>query len=416
MTQDFLMTPAQRQSLALSQQQRSQILGSSLLALAGGLFNAGRPSVGRPGPGIGPALLQFQQAQQQGRQQALQGNRQNLALGNNLATGAANRQLTQAKISGLEADRARAKQLSDLVAQGGTPRQIADRLIRFGFPEQAKVIMQTAAAGTATVNVGDAASSTKRRVIPKTLATRGNLTPEEMATFPEGPPPTPAAQVNISPGETAFAKSFGTKAAGQFFDLKTKAEDAAESLQKLPDARKLLAGAITGTGATWQAGFGNALLRLGIDFGQGDAVANTQAYGAAMATEVARIIKAFGSGTGLSDADRTYAENAAGGKINMTREAINRILDINEKQSRWIIGRYNKQAKLVSPRLDPSAKLFARPIQPPKTTRVRPGQQRGQVAGPVKAMSLEDFAKIPINKMTAAQKKALDALLKERGQ
>ena len=41
-----------------------------------------------------------------------------------------------------------------------------------------------------------------------------------------------------------------------------------------------------------------------------------------MAGNVGRLIKQFGAGTGLSDADRQYAEKMAGGKITLDVKAL----------------------------------------------------------------------------------------------
>ena len=89
-------------------------------------------------------------------------------------------------------------------------------------------------------------------------------------------------------------------------------------------------------------GFNNALKQAGIDFGYADAAANSQAYAAAMGANVGRIIKQFGAGTGLSDADRDYAAQMAGGKINLTESALRKILDINDKAANRVIDLHNK--------------------------------------------------------------------------
>ena len=57
------------------------------------------------------------------------------------------------------------------------------------------------------------------------------------------------------------------------------------------------------------------------------------------------MIKQFGAGTGLSDADREFAKDMAGGRISLDAKAINRILDINERAARNVIARHNKDVK-----------------------------------------------------------------------
>jgi ribosomal protein S17E len=123
---------------------------------------------------------------------------------------------------------------------------------------------------------------------------------------------------------------------------------AKNGLENLKQARMLLdEGIISGTGAEWLTGFGNFLSsRLG--FKQfDDPIANTQAFAATMGTQVGQIIKQFGSGTGLSDADREYAEKIVGGKITMNEKAIRRLMNINEKAFKNVIQGYNEKAEQV---------------------------------------------------------------------
>ena len=107
----------------------------------------------------------------------------------------------------------------------------------------------------------------------------------------------------------------------------------------------LSSGAITGAGADFFVGLNQALKTAGIDAGYGDAAANSQAYAAAMGQNTAKLIKQFGAGTGLSDADREYATKIAAGSINMDEKAIREILRINDKAARNVINNYNKKAE-----------------------------------------------------------------------
>jgi peptidoglycan/xylan/chitin deacetylase (PgdA/CDA1 family) len=70
-----------------------------------------------------------------------------------------------------------------------------------------------------------------------------------------------------------------------------------------------------------------------------------------MGGNVGSIITLFGAGTGLSDADREYAKIMAGGDVNLTEDALRKILLINEVQSRYAIEEYNKSVKKVAPEL-----------------------------------------------------------------
>jgi hypothetical protein len=157
----------------------------------------------------------------------------------------------------------------------------------------------------------------------------------------------PAANVNVTTNlpaqEKEFEKELGTQQAKTVIANKTKAEDAAQILATNQVAKNLLdKGVITGVGAEFFTTLNQALSQAGIDFGKADAAQNSQAYGALMATNTARLIKNFGAGTGLSDADREYAKKAAAGDIKMDETAIRRILDINNTAAKNAINLHNK--------------------------------------------------------------------------
>jgi len=143
--------------------------------------------------------------------------------------------------------------------------------------------------------------------------------------------------------EKAFEGGLGKGQSDRILANQVVAQDAAAILETNQVGRELLkSGAIVGTGADFFVGFNNALKQAGIDFGYADAAANSQAYAAAMGANVGRIIKQFGAGTGLSDADRDYAAQMAGGKINLTEAALRKILDINDKAANRVIDLHNK--------------------------------------------------------------------------
>jgi hypothetical protein len=155
---------------------------------------------------------------------------------------------------------------------------------------------------------------------------------------------TPATSVNVDlsgGAKSELFKTVGRKAGEQLVEKHQKASDAVRALQTTNEAQKLLdAGMITGFGSNFLTSFGSALNKAGISYNE-DPVANTQAYGAVMAKQVAEIIKAFGAGTGLSDADREFAIKAAGGDVTMNEAAIRKIMEINNKASMEAIKTYN---------------------------------------------------------------------------
>jgi hypothetical protein len=153
--------------------------------------------------------------------------------------------------------------------------------------------------------------------------------------------------VRIDMADDKFWGTLGTGTAQGFTDLGKRAEAAAGTIRTIHEGRNILdQGMVTGFGADFLVGAGQALKQAGFNFAE-DPTANSQAYAASMAKAVGENIKLFGSGTGLSNADREYAEKMAAGKITLDEKALRTILDINEKQSRGLIKEYNKKASKV---------------------------------------------------------------------
>lgn len=162
----------------------------------------------------------------------------------------------------------------------------------------------------------------------------------------EGKAPKNYNVVRLPPQENAFETGLGSGQAKKVLENKEKAEDARDMLDTVSIGRNILkSGAITGAGADFFVGLNQALKTAGIDFGYADASANSQAYTANMAQNVGKLIKLFGAGTGLSNADRDYAERMAGGKIALDRAALEKILDIQDRAARNVIKRHNQSVK-----------------------------------------------------------------------
>ena len=156
----------------------------------------------------------------------------------------------------------------------------------------------------------------------------------------------PLAEVNVDVGPKSL-EEVGKKMADAVVTEHKDAQQSYSNLQSMQQAKKLLSsGMITGAGAEYIVGAGKALQTIGFNVGK-DAISNTEAFASMMGRQVGQIIKAFGSGTGLSDADREYAEKIAGGKITLTKQSIEKIIAINEKGLRNSIKSYNARAKQV---------------------------------------------------------------------
>ena len=153
-----------------------------------------------------------------------------------------------------------------------------------------------------------------------------------------------STMVKLPEQEKAFESELGKKQASALIEGRAAADDAKQMLETNKVGRQILnKGMVTGFGANAIVGIGQALKTAGIDFG-GDATSNSQAYTANMAQNVGKLIKQFGAGTGLSDADREYATKMAGGLITVDEKAIRKILDINDKAALNVIRLHNKRA------------------------------------------------------------------------
>jgi hypothetical protein len=161
----------------------------------------------------------------------------------------------------------------------------------------------------------------------------------------------PAASTTVNVNnvqEKEFEKQIAKDQADILKNSKAGAEDAAQILATNMVGKTLLdKGMLTGVGANFFTTLNQGLSQAGIDFGYADAAQNSQAYGALMAANTAKIIKQFGAGTGLSDADREYALKAAAGDIKMDEKAIRKILTINNRAAQNAINKHNKMVKTV---------------------------------------------------------------------
>jgi hypothetical protein len=82
--------------------------------------------------------------------------------------------------------------------------------------------------------------------------------------------------------------------------------------------------------------------RIAEEFGVDTNVGNVQEYTSNTGKVVAQTIKDFGAGTGLSDADRDYAERIAAGDIAVDPKALKKILRLRREASEHIIKRFGE--------------------------------------------------------------------------
>ncbi len=145
--------------------------------------------------------------------------------------------------------------------------------------------------------------------------------------------------------------------AGQVFGaIKEQREGAMAAAQSLPAIQQanaaIRSGAILGAGADQRLDLAKTLSLFGYK-DQGDAAANTEVFRSAVAPVVLATVKSLGAGSGISNADRDFAEKAAGGNINLEPETIKRLLDLGERAANAKVAAYNDTLNGVYPDSDP---------------------------------------------------------------
>lgn len=108
--------------------------------------------------------------------------------------------------------------------------------------------------------------------------------------------------------------------------------------------RLLGSGIISGFGAPALTTLATIGQRFGIlNSEQAQTLSNTQTFDSNAGNLVAEVIKAFGAGTGLSDADREYATKIAGGLISLEELSLKKILELTQRRSIAEAKAYNNQ-------------------------------------------------------------------------
>lgn len=138
----------------------------------------------------------------------------------------------------------------------------------------------------------------------------------------------------------------------QVFDAMIADRDAARSAASgynaIKEAKQAVdAGIISGAGADQVLG----LQKIGAALGLVDptVIQNTETFRSAIAPQVAAILKATAGTANLSNADREFAEKAAGGSIALDVGTIKRLIGIMEKASRTSLEAYNSRLNEVYP-------------------------------------------------------------------
>jgi hypothetical protein len=159
-----------------------------------------------------------------------------------------------------------------------------------------------------------------------------------------------ASTTNIN--NTMGATGDGSTRPGQVFDeMKLSAESARSAvtgLRALQEAETALQdGAITGFGADIRLGAAKLGALMGVT--DPEIIQNTETFRAAIAPQVAAMIKATVGSAQLSNADREFAEKAAGGNISLDEGTIARLLDIMTRASTAAVEGHMRRLDTVYP-------------------------------------------------------------------
>lgn len=138
----------------------------------------------------------------------------------------------------------------------------------------------------------------------------------------------------------------------QVFDAMAESAVSARSsvtgLSAVSEARKALdGGIISGAGADARLGLQKVGALLGV--ADPNVIQNTETFRAAIAPQVAAMMKATVGSTQISNADREFAEKASGGSITLDEGSIRRLVDIMERASTAIVQSHGERLNRVYP-------------------------------------------------------------------
>tara|TARA_R110000822_G_scaffold97582_3_gene221418 strand:+ start:4426 stop:5805 length:1380 start_codon:yes stop_codon:yes gene_type:complete len=146
----------------------------------------------------------------------------------------------------------------------------------------------------------------------------------------------------------SFLDALGKKTAEAFAVQGEDARTASIAMKGLSESAKLLNSGkvISGITGSFNLGLSKVLAEAGL-IGT-DSIEATESFFANQGRQVAQVIKAFGAGTGLSDADREYAQKIAGGEIKLDESSLRRLIQLGAKYSEQGINDYNTRVEDIT--------------------------------------------------------------------
>ena len=166
----------------------------------------------------------------------------------------------------------------------------------------------------------------------------------------EQAPPQVQRVENITSGMAEELAEVGAKSFAEAHENARKAADALGSINRtLPTVDNMF----TGAGAEVKLNIARYARTFGLDVVDPDKIEDTEAYIAESGRRVADYIRNLGAGTGLSNADREYAERVVAANVTVDREALKRLLTVLKKDAERKITRFNSLKQKVSEELGP---------------------------------------------------------------
>lgn len=164
-------------------------------------------------------------------------------------------------------------------------------------------------------------------------------------------------------GEGAFRKQLGEEDAKAFSESETQVGVAKTSIMNIREGERLLnSGIYTGMGAQFKLDYARAKDFFNMaDASEKELIQRTEKYQVAMGKEVLSILGTgdLGSGTGLSDKDREFAEKVANKEIALDEGTLRDLLDISKRARVYKIRKHNEKVAKMNQRYDTSLQPVA---------------------------------------------------------
>jgi len=140
---------------------------------------------------------------------------------------------------------------------------------------------------------------------------------------------------------TGMADELSKIGAKNFAEAHENARLAADALGSVNRTLPTIDNMFTGAGAELKLNISRYTRAFGVDVVDPSTIADTEAYVAESGRRVAQYITNLGAGTGLSDADREYAQKVVAGNITVDSIALKRLLGVIKQNAQRTISNYN---------------------------------------------------------------------------